>query len=333
MIDDLPWCCPNCHGPLASGPDGFSCPRCVSGFPIIGGIPDFRVARATWVDVDADRIRAREFAERSRSLTPAQLVASVFGRREGWSAEEIARRTAQIVDGPARLRRELGDWLITPTAGPGPFLDLGCGAGQLLAAAAPDRPGIGIDVVLEWLVVARRLIEAHGGRPVLAAAMAEALPLQSASVSGVVSLDVIEHVGDQERYLKEIERVLAPGATCALATPNRFSLAPEPHVGLWGVGWLPRRYQKRYVRWRSGKPYAFCRLLSRAELSRLLARSTSLSFTILVPEIPADEIVRFGPAKARIARIYNRLVNTRLGRSLLARVGAFYRVLATRCVR
>ncbi len=67
-------------------------------------------------------------------------------------------------------------WL-EPCVSRGIFLDLGCGPGMLLAAAAEEGyQGIGVDVSLVWLVVAHRLIEARGGRPVLAAALAEALP-------------------------------------------------------------------------------------------------------------------------------------------------------------
>ncbi len=326
--DPSPWCCPICHGPLDDGGETLSCRACARVYPVFTGIPDFRLARPAWVDVDGDRLRACELAKRVRDLTPAQLVEEVF-RQRGWPEAEVARRAAQIVGGPARLRRELEGWLRPAADSTLPFLDLGCGAGQLLAAT-PARPAIGIDVGLEWLVVAQQLIASHGGRPRLAAALAEALPLRSGSLGGVISLDVIEHVGDQVLFLREIERVLAPGATCALATPNRYSLAPEPHVNLWGVGWLPRRYQAPYVQWRSGKPYAFCRLLTPAELSRMLAASTDLRFNIVVPEIPLEEIASFGPSKARLARVYNRLVNTRLGRPVLTRVGAFFRVLAVK---
>jgi 2-polyprenyl-3-methyl-5-hydroxy-6-metoxy-1,4-benzoquinol methylase len=329
--NESPWCCPTCHGVLRSGPDAFQCDACRIDFPIVAGIADFRVALPTWVEVEADRTRAREIEAASVQSTPAELVSLVFQRRRGWSDAEIARRTNQILEGPARLARELDGWLQPATSTGGPFLDLGCGAGQLLAGAATvGRHGIGIDVMLEWLVVAKHLIAAHGGRAALAAAMAEALPIRTGWVGGVVSLDVIEHVGDQGTYIREIERVLAPGATCALSTPNRYSLAPEPHVGVWGVGWLPRRYQAAYVLRRSGKPYAYCRLLSGGEIRRLLARSTSLQTTILTPPVPDEEMARFGRRKKQIARLYNRIVQTVPGQLVMSRVGAFFRVLAVK---
>ena len=167
--------------------------------------------------------------------------------------------------------------------------------------------GLGIDVSLVWLVVARRMIEEHGGQATLCAAFAESLPLPDASVPAVVSLDVIEHVADQPRYLAEIDRIAADGAAIAFATPNRYSLAAEPHVHVWGVGWLPVRFQKRYVRARSGQPYEYVRLLSVPGLARLLRRHTDIEGRFVVPRVPDDEIASYDPRRATLAHAYNRM--------------------------
>ena len=89
---------------------------------------------------------------------------------------------------------------------------------------------LGIDVSMTWLVVAKRLISESCRQPVLAASLADALPLADDSVSCVVSLYVIEHVVDPRTYLSEISRVTKSGGYVALATPNRYSLTAEPHV-------------------------------------------------------------------------------------------------------
>jgi SAM-dependent methyltransferase len=296
-------------------------------FPVIVGIPDLRVDIPAWVDLETDRQRAQALAARSNAPAAA-LVGEVFRSRGGSSEREAAHRTATVLEGIGHLGDELDDWLSAATTG-GRFLDLGCGPGQLLAAAARrGRAGIGVDVMLEWLVVARAVISEHGGTAVIAAAMAEALPLTSASVAAVVSLDTIEHVGDQRRYLQEIDRVVAPGGFVAMATPNRFSLAPEPHVNGWGVGWLPRSWQRPYAEWRSGKPYAFCRLLSVPELRRMLARETRLQVSVIVPRIPAGNICRFHRTKARLARWYNGLTRFAAARLVFQFVGPFFRVVA-----
>ena len=79
--------------------------------------------------------------------------------------------------------------------------------------------------------------------------------------------------------MEEVGRVLRSGSGVVLTTPNRFSLTPELHVFVWGVGWLPRRLQAGYVRWRSGKSYDHTRLFSSwglAGLIRLYARLAGL---------------------------------------------------------
>jgi SAM-dependent methyltransferase len=146
----------------------------------------------------------------------------------------------------------------------------------------------------------------------------------------VVSLDVIEHVADPVPFLQEIDRVTGPGGTLALSTPNRFSLAAEPHVFVWGVGWLPRSKQKQYVRWRSGKSYEFTRLLSTWEMSRLLRQHTQFEFELRVPAIPANDIADFPSRRAALARGYNTLVRWQIANPLLLRLGPFFRVIGTK---
>jgi SAM-dependent methyltransferase len=322
------WCCPRCHGRIREAGADVWCERCEITYPVVGDIPDFRINAPSWVEPERDRDHAYELIAMGESASAAALVERVFARRPGWTAREIHRRTDQLLELPLRMERELDEWLLAPTSGTGTFLDLGCGSGSLLAAAARKRrPGIGVDVSLEWLVVARKMIQEHGGTPLLAAAMAEALPLADGCAGGVLSLDVIEHVADQERTLGEMGRVLAPGGTCVLATPNRFSLTPEPHVGVWGVGWLPRAWQERYVRWRSRKPYD-CRLLSPLELRRMLRARTALDVRLVVPPVPAEDIARFPPPKAVLARSYNKLLGYPAFSGFILFICPFFRVVA-----
>jgi 2-polyprenyl-3-methyl-5-hydroxy-6-metoxy-1,4-benzoquinol methylase len=327
MPTATPWSCPRCRGHLAGAGSLLTCAECGATYPVVAGIPDLRIDIPSWVDVDQDRRRAAALVEAMAGRPAVDFVTHVFRSRPDWREADVSRRTREVVEGPDHLADDLDGWL-APVVASG-FLDLGCGPGQLLAAAARRGVnGVGVDVMLEWLVVARALIEENGGTAVLAAGMAEALPLRSGSVGAVVSLDTIEHVGDQAQYLREIDRVVAPGGVVALATPNRFTLGPEPHVNVWGVGWLPRRWQAGYVRLRSGRPYAYCRLLSVAELRRMLARHTSLRADVIVPRIPVANILRFSGRKARVARWYNALTGVGPARSIFRLIGPFFRVVA-----
>lgn len=276
---------------------------------MLAEIPDLRLPGASWIDPADDLNAARELLRVSTGWSVEATVRRVYARRTGWTGERVAMRTRQVLDDLDRRREDLRTWLRPAMAGKGRFLDLGCGPGTLLAAAAREGfRGIGIDVSMEWLVVARKMVRESGGEPQLAAAFGERLPLGEASVGGVISLDVIEHVGDPGRYLEQIHRVLQPGGRAILTTPNRYSLTAEPHVQVWGVGWVPRRWQEPFVRWCSGKDYRSTALLSRWELSRLIRRRTDLRASITPGAISPFEIRRFRRPKALLAGAYNTLL-------------------------
>jgi 2-polyprenyl-3-methyl-5-hydroxy-6-metoxy-1,4-benzoquinol methylase len=333
VVDLLPvWCCPLCGGALIilRRDSRVSCARCTSGYDLVAGIPDLRVSRPAWVDFDADREAAMRLERDSRARSLEALVKMVFSEQPGRSAAQAERRAHEVLAAPERLARDVREWLRDVALTPG-FVEIGCGPGMLLAAAA-DRgiPGIGIDASLEWLVVARRMVEEHGGRPVLCAALAEKLQLPDVCAPALGALDVIEHVGDQRRFLRELDRVAAPGAPIALSTPNRFSLAAEPHVGVWGVGWLPSSWQRPYVRRRTGNPYRFVRLLSAPGLARMMRRETHASGRLHVPRISDEELATFSGRRRLIARVYNRAARVAALRWPLLALGPFFHYLGAK---
>lgn len=98
------------------------------------------------------------------------------------------------------------------------------------------------------------------------------LPFDDESFDLVVSNHVVEHVGPrraQEHHIEETARVLRPGGSLYLATPNRF--APiEPHFKLPFLSWLPEAYRSKYVRAaHRGRAYD-CRPLTRREIAEIL---------------------------------------------------------------
>ena len=320
------WRCPACKGILNTRVKWLTCEGCNREFDVIDGIPDLRLSIPSWIDAIDDTKTARELS--AAHLPLKELVTEVYSRRHGWDEARIARRSREVLQGSAQLREDLKSWL-RPVVADGPFLDLGCGGGMLMAAAAKLQPGrclIGIDVSMTWLVVAKKFVSESGGNPMLAAAMAEALPLADSSLPAVVSLDVIEHVHDPDAYLAEIDRVLQPGGRAAFSTPNRFSLTAEPHVFVWGVGWLPRALQASYVRWRSGKIYSDTVLMSSFRLAWCLRRRTHLQFSIIVPTIPEAHIAYFNNAKGKLARLFNTVSQSAVLRPLFLIISPFFRV-------
>jgi SAM-dependent methyltransferase len=96
--------------------------------------------------------------------------------------------------------------------------DLGCSTGFLLEdlhQTHPDASLIGVDMI------AAGLRTAHAAVPearLLQADVCE-LPLEDRSLDAVVSANLLEHVPDDRRALREIARVLKPGAPAALVVP------------------------------------------------------------------------------------------------------------------
>jgi hypothetical protein len=142
--------------------------------------------------------------------------------------------------------------------------------------------------------------------------------------------DVVEHVVGLPAALKEVDRVTRNGGAFACSTPNRFSLAPEPHVHVWGVGWLPVKFQDRYVRARTGKTYAGTRLLSPSELEIILVTNTRFKVRSTVPPIPPEGMSSGGAARRALSTLYNAMAGQPAFRRLMLRFGAFFQIVGVK---
>ncbi len=157
-------------------------------------------------------------------------------------------------------------------------LEAGCGSGGSLPHLTKRfREVVGLDPDLPALLIAAKRLEEIGGRGgvTLVAAMLEQQILEPGSCDAVKCTDVIEHVADPVRAAEVVGSAMSYRSVAFVLTPNRWSvLTPEPHVRLWGVNLLPRRFADRYVEWRTGLRYSdIARLLSVRELVTVLRRT------------------------------------------------------------
>jgi SAM-dependent methyltransferase len=98
------------------------------------------------------------------------------------------------------------------------LLDLGCSSGYLvedLRRAYPHARLAGIDVIASGL---RRMVSACPGAAAIQADAVK-LPIESSSLDGVLSANLLEHVREDVEALREIHRVLRPGARCVAVVP------------------------------------------------------------------------------------------------------------------
>lgn len=102
-------------------------------------------------------------------------------------------------------------------------LEAGCGEGygaDLIARTATRVLGLDRDAV-----TAAHAARRYDGVDVVRTDLG-ALPVRDGSCDVVVSLQVIEHLWDQERFLRECRRVLTPGGALLVSTPNRITFSP-----------------------------------------------------------------------------------------------------------
>lgn len=121
----------------------------------------------------------------------------------------------------------------------GRLLDVGCATGGLLRQLCSDGrwQGVGVDINDYALAIAfrqgLRVLRGDAGH----------LGLSSSTFDSVTLWDVIEHVPDMPAMLAEIYRLLKPGATLLISTPNGGSWQAR----LWGRYWAgwdePRHLQ------------------------------------------------------------------------------------------
>lgn len=321
--------CPACLGPLDIGPDAWRCQSCRASYRCLRGIPDLRTAEDAYLPNVEDWAFALKLDAAFDRLDFGGLLGLYFDLSPEVAPDQRARQVAHILTAPGRV----AGWLdaLGPDLPDGPWLDLGCGSGSFLAAVGRDRAMIGLDVAMRWLLVARKRLDEEGlGHITLACGNAERMPFWDGTFAAVVAGDVIEHVADQSATLAESHRVLVPGGRLFLASPNRFSLAPEPHVGVWGVGFLPRRWMGPYVGLVRRLDFRAIRTLSHAEWTRMLRQSPFGQGSIRCPTLPAADLTVMAPFKRRLAGAYNRLVRSAPGQGLMRSVGPLFHVVATR---
>jgi 2-polyprenyl-3-methyl-5-hydroxy-6-metoxy-1,4-benzoquinol methylase len=295
------------------------------------GIPDFRLAPDPYISFQDEYEKARILEEAAGRLSFEDLVRFYWEVTPDVPKAAAGRYVRYALDGEKRghaCLQELDAFARRPVTAEA-CLDLGCGTGGfLLAAADRFRTVVGADVALRWLVVARKRLPANANI-LLACCSAERLPFADQAFDAAVGLHLLEHSANPRAVLSETARTLKRQGLFFFSTPNRFSLGPEPCVRVWGVGFLPRRLAPAYVRLVRGIPYRNIRLLSAFEIRRRLAVA-GLDGTLSAPRIPDHELRLVSrPARALIA-IYHALRRLPLFSSLLRLLGPALQVIGRR---
>lgn len=326
--------CPACHGNLESrgggSPEALTCQSCSREYPIIVGIPDLRLWPDPYISIEADRAKGVRLHSECAGLTFAESVRLYYSITEAVPPFQARRFERGLLSAPERSRDSLDAWESFASTGTGDLtlLDAGCGtAPMLVQAAGRYRLVAGVDVALRWLVLARKRLMDHGVRAPLLCACAEAMPFKDGQFDRVVADSAIEHFRGSQKAVNEFHRVMKPGGLVFAATPNRFSLGPDPHAGLPAGGWFPNSVVAAYVRAKGGIPPQRT-LFSRSGLRRLLERSGLTVRAIYPPMIPTS-VRRTLSAPARtLVSAYNALARLPFARQVVERIGPLLHAVA-----
>jgi SAM-dependent methyltransferase len=123
--------------------------------------------------------------------------------------------------GPSRIRRQarMLARVLRDVPRPALIVDVGCGDGLATSITAELNPGnrfVGID----WSADALRQAKAYGLIRVRGSVDGAGLPVASDTVDIVIMSELIEHLIDTDAAIEEAWRVLKPGGTLLLSTPN-----------------------------------------------------------------------------------------------------------------
>lgn len=274
--------CPSCNGALADGEESYRCEACSRTYPVLFGIPDFRLHGDRYLSLEAEREKAGKLHAFGATSSFADLVAYYYAITDDVPAELAARYQAYIQAGPERGKQILDGF--GPTDSSDSLVDLGCGTGGLLVAAQGRfQTLVGVDIALRWLVICAKRFAELGISADLVCADIEALPFQKECFTHAVAADLVEHIDDTDGAVSTLSKQLKPGGHLYLSAANKFTLGPHPLVRVWGVGFMPRLIRRTVVKKIRGvDALRNARLISPFALARL-CRSKGLDVMKLKP--------------------------------------------------
>jgi ubiquinone/menaquinone biosynthesis C-methylase UbiE/uncharacterized protein YbaR (Trm112 family) len=257
--------CPACKGPLVGE---YECRACGLSFPVIHGIPDFRLFPDPYIGIAEDRRKAAHLFEAAQTRGFRGMLDYYYAITKEDPGDLAKRWTAH-----ALAETEIAAFFLRESGleKGRSLLDIGCSTAGMLVAARPAYNTVaGVDVALRWLMIGAVRLREAGLAADLVCANAEALPFPAETFDTITCIDTLEHLRDAPAALRETHRVAASQANILWTTNNRYAPLPEPHVHLWGVSWMPRRWQPAYVAWRRSDLHRYqIRMRSAWELDRL----------------------------------------------------------------
>jgi len=287
--------CPYCKRNLINKDCDWHCNKCNKNYFDVFGILDFRGIYKNSDELLSDDRKLATLIENYNSLNYEKLLDVERSFNKKWLESlprsvkksyieydvTLEKRVNERCERIKNSLREVNAVLSYENA-----LDVGCGKGAMLIHLSRYFDNVyGIEPDLSKLVLAKKLLEENNIQNVkLICCSGETLPFKDGFFDFVNALNVIEHLKDQRQSIVEVRRVMRTGGYFCFDSRNRFDLfRPEPHVNLYFVGFIPRRFMHSYVYFRNKMDYEGIKLLSYFELKKYI--SIFSDYYILLPTL------------------------------------------------
>ena len=197
--------CPACKQALSLEPDMLRCPHCRQSYPIVAGVPEF-LSEELSQSPDPE-LRRMRFIDRMAGIYETRLwyplVLKVYG---GLHSPSLAQLISAVSDEVRSIA--------------GPVLDVACGPGTFgRRIASPEREVWGIDVSRGMLRQGMAYVARDGIKNMhFARARVEALPFADGLFEATVCCGSLHLFTDTVIALREMARVMKPGAVLAVFT-------------------------------------------------------------------------------------------------------------------
>lgn len=128
----------------------------------------------------------------------------------------------------------------------GTYLDIGCQqyfASLVLSKSFSEI--VNLDLDKRAIKLGKKNCESNGINAHFVVADAQALPFQISSFGLVTSFSVVEHLGNQNSFLHDVNRILRDGGIFIMQVPNR-NFFVELHTGMPFPALIPRKMWRLY---------------------------------------------------------------------------------------
>ncbi|MDP2860267.1 MAG: methyltransferase domain-containing protein [bacterium] len=192
-------CCPECFGELKLSGKRLGCVSCQREFAIINGVPILLKNRLSTHEESQKELFEHHYAD-----FPDKTY-----RLENWRKSMVKR-----VFGVSFVKE-------TKT-----FLDVGCGATGYLVIEAARRGAFsfGADLSLEAVLKAKKLAKREGleSRTFFLVCSAQNLPLKPAMFDYISAVSLLEHLNDDEAFIKHAAKIIKRTGFIYLCVPNGY---------------------------------------------------------------------------------------------------------------